>query len=88
MIAEELRIRTESVHLILTDDLGKRKLCCRLARHHLAPEQMEMLLCACGDLIGMSDEDRNVLNNIAIGDESWWLKYDKVWSGLVRRRLK
>ncbi|GFQ86673.1 hypothetical protein TNCT_398211 [Trichonephila clavata] len=30
MIAEELGIDTESVRLKLTEDLGKRKFCCRL----------------------------------------------------------
>ncbi|GFW73045.1 hypothetical protein TNCV_831641 [Trichonephila clavipes] len=40
MIAEELGITTESVHLVLNGDLEKRKLCCR--PHRLTPEQMEL----------------------------------------------
>ncbi|GFV80294.1 protein GVQW3 [Trichonephila clavipes] len=91
MIAEELGIDTESVRLILTEDLGKRKLCCRLVSHRLMPEQMEMRLDAYGNLSDMADGDRNFLNNIVAGDESWCLKYeanDKVWSGGVRCRLK
>lgn len=62
--------------LCLAKIFGKRKLCCRLVSHHLIPEQMEMRLAACGDLIVMADGDRNFLNNIVTGDEIWCLKYD------------
>lgn len=58
MIAEKLGIGTESTRLILTKDLRKRKLCCRLAPHCLTPEQREMKLGTCGDLIEMADGDK------------------------------
>ncbi|GFX08492.1 hypothetical protein TNCV_4020091 [Trichonephila clavipes] len=40
MIAEELGITTESVHLVLNGNLEKRKLCRR--PHRLTPEQSEL----------------------------------------------
>ncbi|GFX53379.1 mariner Mos1 transposase [Trichonephila clavipes] len=76
MIAEGRGFGIESVHLMLTEDLGKRKLCCRPIPHRLTHEQMEMRLGACGNLIDMTDGDRNFLNNIVTDDESWYLKYD------------
>ncbi|GFU62290.1 hypothetical protein TNCV_2108631 [Trichonephila clavipes] len=36
--------KSGSVSLILTEDLGKGKLCCRLVPHRLTPEQIEMWL--------------------------------------------
>ncbi|GFX81450.1 uncharacterized protein TNCV_143001 [Trichonephila clavipes] len=68
MITEELGIGTESVLLILTENLGKRKLCRRLVPPRLTPEQMEMRIGACGDLIAMADGDRNFLKNIVTDD--------------------
>ncbi|GFU97517.1 glypican-6 [Trichonephila clavipes] len=94
MIPEELVISTENVCFILTEDMGKQKLCCRLIPHRLTPEQMDMRLGTCGNLIDMAEEERKFLNNIVTGDESWCLKYDpkrangKVWSAGVHRCLK
>lgn len=76
MIAEELGIGVESARLIVTVDLGKRKLCSKLVPHRLTPEQMQYRLDACGDLIDTADQDRNFLKCIVTGDESWCLKYD------------
>ena len=76
MIAEELGVGRESAHLIVTEDLGKRKLCSRLVPHTLTPEQMQHRLDACGDLIDMADRDPNFLKTIVTGDETWCLKYD------------
>ncbi|GFW88156.1 hypothetical protein TNCV_218281 [Trichonephila clavipes] len=57
--------------------------------NRLTPEQIEMRLGTCGDLIDMAGEDRNFLNNIVTSDESWIPKANvKIWSGEVRRRLK
>ncbi|GFU21309.1 mariner Mos1 transposase [Trichonephila clavipes] len=67
MIEEELGIGTESVRLILNEDLDKRKLCCRLVLHRLTPEQMEMRPGAWR---------QNLMNNIVTGDESQCLKND------------
>ncbi|GFW00831.1 HTH_48 domain-containing protein [Trichonephila clavipes] len=68
MIEKELGIGTERVRFILTEDLGKRNICCTLAPHRLTPEQMEILLGA--------GRDRDFLNNIVTVDDSWYLKYD------------
>ncbi|GBM96399.1 hypothetical protein AVEN_142710-1 [Araneus ventricosus] len=76
MIAEEVGIGRETAHLIVTQDLGKRKLCYRLVPHTLTPEQMQLRLDACGDLIDMADRDSNFLKTIVTGDGTWCLRYD------------
>ncbi|GFU07484.1 uncharacterized protein TNCV_2224791 [Trichonephila clavipes] len=76
MITKELRTGTEYVRLILTEDFGKQKLCCRLVPHRLTPEQIEMRHGTCGGLIDMADGDRNFLNNSVASKESWCLKYN------------
>ncbi|GBN25324.1 Mariner Mos1 transposase [Araneus ventricosus] len=72
-IAEEVRIGRD---LIVTQDLGKRKLCYRLVPHTLRSEQMQLRLDACGDLTDMTDRDPNFLKPIVTGDETWCLRYD------------
>ena len=76
MIADEVGIDREIAHLIVTQDLGKHKLCSRLVPHSLTPEQMQLRLDACADLIAMAERDPNFLKTIVTGDESWCLKYD------------
>ncbi|GBN25990.1 Mariner Mos1 transposase [Araneus ventricosus] len=72
-IAEEVRIGRD---LIVTQDLGKRKLCYRLVPHILRSEQMQLRLDACGDLTDMTDRDPNFLKPIVTGDETWCPRYD------------
>ncbi|GBN60204.1 hypothetical protein AVEN_219256-1 [Araneus ventricosus] len=76
MIAEEVRICREMAHLIVTQDLGKQKLCYRLVPQTLTPEQMQLRLHACGDLIDMADRDPNFIKTILTGEETWCLRYD------------
>lgn len=76
MIEEEVGINHETAHLIVTQDLGKRKLCSRLVPHNLTPEQLQLRLDACADFIDMVDQDPNFLKTIVTGNESCCLKYD------------
>lgn len=76
MISDELYLNRETVRLILTQDLGKRKICSRLVPHFLTTEQMQTRVEACRDLIKTADENPDFLNCIVTGDESWCLKYD------------
>jgi hypothetical protein len=58
MVAESLNIPKTVVLRILKEDLGKRKLCARFFPHSLTPEQREVRLTSCQDIIAMADADR------------------------------
>ena len=75
-LAEQLHISEGSVHKILTDDLGKRKICARFVPHSLTPDQKQRRVQASRNLIEAADNDRNFLNKIITGDESWCFQYD------------
>ena len=44
--------------------------------HSLTPEQREDRVTSCQDIITMADADKNFLNKIITGDETWCLAYD------------
>ena len=71
MIAESLNIPKTVVLRILKEDLGKRELCARFILHSLTPEQWEDRVRSCQDIILMADADKNFLNKIITGDETW-----------------
>jgi len=60
---------------ILKEDLGKRKLCARFVPHSLTTEQREDRVTSCQDIIAMPDADKNFLNKIITGDETWCFAY-------------
>jgi len=76
MIAESLNIPKTVVLQILKEDLGKRKLCAHFVPHSLTPEQREDRVTSCQDIIAMTDADKNFLNNIITGDETWCFACD------------
>ena len=71
MIAESLNILC-----ILKEDLGKGKLCAYFVPHSLTPEQREDQVTSCQDVIAMADADKNFLNKIIKGHETWCFAYD------------
>lgn len=76
MMEETLNINRETIRLIVTEDLGKRKLCARFVPHVLTDEQKKHRKDACKDLITTADANRNFLDSIVTGDESWCYQYD------------
>jgi hypothetical protein len=56
--------------------LGKRKLCARFVPLSLTPEQREDQVTSCQDIIAMADADKNFLNKIITGYETWCFAYD------------
>lgn len=76
VLANELNMDKETVRRILTQDLGKRKICSRFVPHHLRDEQKQLRLDACGELIDNADADPAFLDRIVTGDESWCYQYD------------
>lgn len=68
IISEELGVAHETICLIVTIDLGKRKLCSRLVSNHLTTEEAQLRFEASGDLTAMSDEDLSFLSRIITED--------------------
>jgi len=75
MIADRLNIGKETVRLIVTEDLGKRKICARVVPHALTTEQKEESVVYCQDLLLMGQHE-HFLENIITGDETWCFAYD------------
>ncbi len=76
MLADELNISEGSVHAILTEKLGKNKICAKFVPHFLTPEQKSRRVDASKTLLEMADSDPNFLDKIITGDESWCFQYD------------
>jgi len=51
IIADRLNIGKETVHQIVTEDLGKRKICARFVPHALTTEQKQERVVYCQDLL-------------------------------------
>ena len=76
MIAESLNIPKTVVLRILKEDLGKRKVRARFFPQSLTPGQREDIATSCQDIITMADADKNFLNKIITGDETWCFAHD------------
>jgi len=76
IIAESLNIPKTVFLRVLKEDLGKRKVCAHFVPHSLTPEQREDRVTSCQDIIVMADTDKNFLNKIITGDETWCFAYD------------
>jgi hypothetical protein len=76
MISESLSFPKTVVLRILKEDLGQRKLCARFVPHCLTPEQREVRVTSCQDIIAMADAEKSFFNKIITGDETWCFAYD------------
>ena len=75
MIADRLNIGKETVRWIVTEDLGKRKICARFFLHALTTEQKQERNVYCQGLLLMG-QDECFWENIITGDETWCFAYD------------
>ena len=75
MITDRLNIGKKTVHRIVTEDLGKRKICARFVPHALTTEQKQERVVYCQDLLLMGQDER-FWENIITGDETWCFAYD------------
>jgi len=75
MIADLLNIGKETVRQIVTEDLGKRRICARFVPHALTTEQKQERVVYCQDLLLMG-QDECFGENIITGDETWCFAYD------------
>ena len=64
------------MHTIVSEDLGKRKICSWFVPHQLTDEQKAKWMEISGDFITMCDHDQSFLQTIVTGDETWCYQFD------------
>ena len=74
--AELINIDKETVWQILHNNFNMEKVCSRLVLRLLTPEQKEMWMCICADILQNIENDPNFLENVITYDESWFFQYD------------
>ena len=74
MIANELSMNSERVWIIITEELGMRKICVKMVPRLLTDEQ-EWRVEVCQDILTRLKTDRNLLGRTITGDESWIFGY-------------
>ncbi len=75
-LLEQLHINQETICHIITEDLGKKKICARFVPHVLTAEQKADQVASCEDLLTMHRCDPAFLTTIVTGDELWCFAYD------------
>ena len=76
LIAEELGISKDTVHTIIRDNLGKRKICSQIEQCKLSDEQKTKRMENSGDFIFMCDQNPFLLENVVTGDGTWCYQFD------------
>ena len=69
VIGDRFDVGKETVRRIVTEDLGKRKICARFVPHTLTTEQKQERVVYCQDLL-LIGQDERVWENIITGDET------------------
>lgn len=72
----ELNITKDSIHTILVEHLGLRKVCARFVPHKLKEEEKVLRIQHSRDIIKEAKKDPNFLYNIVTGDETWCFQYN------------
>lgn len=75
-ISDELNLNPRTVHEILKENLGLRKLCAKMVPKNLTPEQKETRKNVSSDLLGRFQNDEIFVKNVVTGDETWVFEYD------------
>lgn len=76
-IAETLGISQSTVHYILTNKLGKRKISARWVPHNLSPDQLQYRVSVARQLLARHRrEGNNFLHRIVAIDETWLRSYE------------
>jgi len=76
MISSVLNLNRQTVHEILTFELGMQKICAKLVSKVLTNEQKENLRNVCLDLLECIENDKHFLKHVITGVETWIFKYD------------
>jgi len=76
MINSVLNLNRQTVHEILTLELGMQKICAKLVPKILANEQKETRRNVCLDLLERIENDKIFFQHVITGDETWIFEYD------------
>jgi len=70
-LIEEMTVIPKSVvHRILTENLGKKKICARFVPHSLSEDQKDMRVSHCKDMKSAKEKDPVFMSSIITGDET------------------
>jgi len=76
IISSVLNLNRQTVHEILTFELGIQKICAKLVPKILTNEQKENRRNVCLDLLESIDNDKIFFKHVITGDERWIFEYD------------
>jgi histone-lysine N-methyltransferase SETMAR len=76
MISSVLNLNRQTVHEILTFELGMQKICAKLVPKILTNERKENRRNVCLDLFELIENDKNLFKHVITGDERCILEYD------------
>jgi len=76
MLEDQVEANKDTIHAILIEDLGKRKICSKFVPHFLTDEQKLMRLESSLELMQSVDKQPKFLEAIVTGDETWCFQYD------------
>lgn len=76
MIGEELNLSHTTVHQLLTNELGMRKICSKMVPRHLSQDQKDIRKARCVDFLDAIEQDPHFLERVITGDETWVFEYD------------
>lgn len=72
----ELGIAKTTIHRILTEKIGLRKLNSKFVPHRLTDDQKLYRIEHCKDIIKLARRDENFVKSIVTGDETWCFQYE------------
>jgi len=75
-VADLINIDKETVGQILLNSFNMRNVCSKMEPRLLTPEQKEIRMNICVDILQNTENDPNFLENIITCDESWFFKCD------------
>jgi len=76
VIADEVHVNREAVRRILTEELGKRKICAKILPRNLTEQQRDARVSFCAELLEQVEADPELMERVITGDESWFFQYD------------
>lgn len=71
-----MEVSIGSVHSILTEDLGLKRVTAKFVPKLLTMEQKQLRLEIAQDMLDNANSNPNFLNTVITGDETWVYKYD------------
>ncbi len=75
MLAKQFHIDKETISKLITEDLGKEKLCARFVPHVLMSEQWKDRVTSSRNFLQMQGNNPEFFNKIITDDESWCFTY-------------